>query len=100
MEIRDIPDDWKKASVTPIYTKVPKEHPGNYRAISLSSVPEKVMGRVVLETIASQMKQVIGKANTFTKGKSCQTDLVTFHNKVTLSVDIRRAVHVVYLAFS
>ncbi|KAK4814877.1 hypothetical protein QYF61_027906, partial [Mycteria americana] len=78
-----------------------KEHPGNYGPISLTSVPGKVMEQVCLETTASQMKQVIGKRQCrFTKGKSYQTDLVTFYNKVTLSVDMRRAVDVVYLAFS
>ncbi|KAK4806811.1 hypothetical protein QYF61_005607 [Mycteria americana] len=39
----DIPDDWKRANVIPIYKKGPKEDPGNYRPISLASVPEKVM---------------------------------------------------------
>ena len=39
----DIPEDWKKANVTPIYKEGLKEDPGNYRPISLTSIPEKVM---------------------------------------------------------
>jgi len=47
------------------------------------------------------MKQVIGKSqHRFTTGKSFQTDLVTFESKVTLSVDVRRAADIVYMAFS
>lgn len=34
------------------------------------------------------------------KGKSCLTNLITFYNKITGSVDERRAVDVVYLNFS
>lgn len=34
------------------------------------------------------------------KGKYCLTNLITFYNKITDSVDDRRAVGVVYLNFS
>ncbi|KAK4816859.1 hypothetical protein QYF61_023992 [Mycteria americana] len=39
----DIPEDWKKANVTPIYKKGLKEDRGNYRLISHTSVPGKVV---------------------------------------------------------
>ncbi|KAK4811082.1 hypothetical protein QYF61_016368 [Mycteria americana] len=67
----------------------------------ITSIPRKVMKQVLLETITSQMKQVTGKSqHRFTKGKSCQTNLITFYNKITSSVDIGSAVDVVYLNFS
>ena len=39
----DVPEDWRKANVTPIYKKGSREDPGNYRPISLTSIPGKVM---------------------------------------------------------
>ncbi|GAB0209556.1 mitochondrial enolase superfamily member 1 [Grus japonensis] len=84
----DIPEDWKKANVTPIYKKGLKEDPGNYRPISLTSVPGKVMERILLGAITSQMKHVTGKSQHEFKGKSCLTNLITFYNKVTCSVDV------------
>ncbi|RMC18227.1 hypothetical protein DUI87_05108 [Hirundo rustica rustica] len=38
----EVPDDWKLANVTSIHKKVGKEDPGNYRPVSLTSVPAKV----------------------------------------------------------
>ena len=44
----DVPEDWRKANVTPIYQKSSREDPGNYRPISLTSIPGKVMERILL----------------------------------------------------
>ncbi|GAB0204113.1 mitochondrial enolase superfamily member 1 [Grus japonensis] len=47
------------------------------------------------------MKHMTGKSqHGFTTGKSCLTNLITFYNKVTCSVDVGQAVDIVYLDFS
>ncbi len=39
-----VPTDWKSAVVTPIHKKGKRTSPGNYRPVSLTSIPCKVLG--------------------------------------------------------
>jgi len=36
----EVPGDWKKGNIAPIFEKGRKENPGNYRPVSLTSVLE------------------------------------------------------------
>jgi len=47
----EVPVDWRLVNVTPIYKKGRKENLGNYRAISLTAVPGKVMEQIILSAI-------------------------------------------------
>ncbi|GAB0209020.1 mitochondrial enolase superfamily member 1 [Grus japonensis] len=55
--IGDIPVDWRLANdVTPIHKKGRKENLGNYRPVSLSSVPGKVTEQIILSTITRHVQ--------------------------------------------
>ncbi|GAB0209468.1 mitochondrial enolase superfamily member 1 [Grus japonensis] len=99
----EVPEDWRKANVTPVFKKGKKEDPGNYRPVRFTSIPGKVMEQLILGVINKHVEEkvVIGSGqHGFTKGKSCLTNLIAFYDGMTGWVDERRAVDVVYLDFS
>ncbi|KFW88624.1 hypothetical protein N305_04990, partial [Manacus vitellinus] len=52
----EVPDDWKLANVIPIHKKGCKEDPKNYRPVSLTSVPGKVMEQIILSAITQHLQ--------------------------------------------
>ena len=100
---REMPGDWRIASVTPVFKRCKKADLGNYRLLSLTSIPRKMMEQLVLDTLPKPLgeKKVIRRSqHGSTKGKSCLTNLTTFSAVITGWVDGGGAVDVVCLDFS
>ena len=96
----EVSEDWRLADVTPIYKKGCKEDPGNYRPVSLTLVPGKVMEQIILCEITQHVCGVQGirpSQHGFMKGMLCLTNLISFYDCVTRLVDEGEAVDVVYL---
>lgn len=103
LETGDIPEEWKKANVTPIFKKGTKGDPGNYRPVSLTSVPCKILETIVKDRIVQHLienKLIKNSQHGFMPGKSCATNLVTFMDNITQAVDDGCAVDIFYLDFA
>lgn len=79
-------------NITPIFQKIKKEDPGNYRPISLTSVLSKIIDQIFLETIVRHMenREVIDDSqHGFTTGRSCLTNLAFYSGLTTLVVQLK-----------
>ena len=81
----EVPAAWKLANLIPIYKKGMREDPGNYRPVSLISVPGKIMEKIILGATERHLQNnaiIRHSQHGFPKGKSCLTNLVSFYDKV------------------
>ncbi|KAJ7414954.1 RNA-directed DNA polymerase from mobile element jockey-like [Pitangus sulphuratus] len=102
-ESREVPAEWKLESIVLIFKKGKNEDPRNYRPVSLTSVPGKVMERIIVGRIETHLKgnTVIGHSQHGFRGrKSCLSSLISFYDKVTHLTDQGKPIDVIFLDFS
>uniref|UniRef100_A0A670KF32 Reverse transcriptase domain-containing protein n=1 Tax=Podarcis muralis TaxID=64176 RepID=A0A670KF32_PODMU len=99
----EVPADWRRANVVPIFKKGKRENPNNYRPVSLTSIPGKILEQIIKQTVCEHLERnavITNSQHGFLKNKSCQTYLILFFDRITSLVDEGNAVDVVYLDFS
>ena len=99
----DVPEDWRRANVTPIYKKGPKADAANYRPVSLTSVCCKLMESIIKDKITHHLesKDLLNPSqHGFRSGRSCCTNLIEFMDRVTAAADAGEPMDVVFLDFA
>ena len=100
---KKIPDDWKLASVTPIYKrKGDKRTPSSYRPISLTSIASRIMESIVKDSIQEYLSLnnfLSSKQFGFLGGKSTVLQLLTVINDLTKNLDNGCVTDVIFCDF-
>ena len=95
-----IPNEWKLASVVPVHKKDEKGSVENYRPISLTSLIIKVFERCIRKELLNSCEQLIDpRQHDFTNAKSCTTQMVPFTYDLTLTLNNKSKVDVIYFDF-
>ena len=102
MSVGAVPVIWKSAVITPLFKKGVAGDVSNYRPISLTCVPCKVMERIISHEIYQHLvdNNILHPAqHGFLKGHSTNTNLLESFNDWTLSLQYKHYVNVVYIDF-
>ena len=102
IELGQLPVDWKMAKITPIFKKGSKKIAGNYRPVSLTSQPCKVLERIIRRHVVDYLEynNLLSKQqHGFTRKKSCQTNLLETLEQWTNALDEGFSLDVVYLDY-
>jgi hypothetical protein len=103
MEHGTLPDDWRRAFVSPIFKKGSRHLPENYRPISLTAILCKIMERFVRDKLVTHLldKKLLSKKQYgFIMGRSTTTQLLYYLDEVTNITAGGGVVDSIYLDFS
>ena len=98
----EVPDDWKKALVSPIFKKGVKADPANYRPISLTCLCCNVLEHIVLSHMAKHLSShnILDAKHGFRERLSTVTQLITSVHDWATIIEHRGQTDVVLLNFS
>jgi hypothetical protein len=103
LETGKVRGDWKQAVVIPIFKKGSKREAGNYRPVSLTSIPCKILESIIKDSIMNHLvsqELINNNQHGFMPGRSCTTNLLTFLEKATAAKDSGKPMDTIYLNFS
>ncbi len=102
MEVSELPINWKRANVIPIFKKGQKSKPGNYRPVSLTVIACKIMEKLVRDEIIDHMTQnglLTDAQYGFRSGRSCALQLLEVLEDWTAQIDAGLPVDCIYLDY-
>lgn len=98
-----LPDDWRNANVSPIFKKGNRSDPSNYRPVSLTSIPCKLLEHIIHSNMMKHFENhnvLNDEQHGFRKGRSCETQLSLTVNDLAKILDKQGQADVIIMDFS
>ena len=98
-----LPVEWLNALIVPIYKKSVRNDPLNYRPISLTSVPCKVLEKIIVQHLLEFLESnslLSPHQFGFRSGHSTNDQLIVTYNDITGFIDSRLVVDLVFFDYS
>ena len=86
----EIPKEWTLTNISPLFKKGDRSLACNYRPVSLTCVPCKLLKHIVCSNIMAHLdehKHLSDKQHAFRKWHSCETQLATVVNDLAKILD-------------
>ena len=99
---RILPQEWKRANITPLFKRGSRSEPGNYRLTSLTSYLGKILQAIIKDDILHHLtvhSLINDSQHGFLAKRSCLTNLLEILEYVTKAVDHGKPVDVIYPDF-
>ncbi|KAL8606268.1 hypothetical protein ACOMHN_039804 [Nucella lapillus] len=102
LEDGQVPQDWRTATVSPIFKKGSRLQPCNYRPVSLTCILCKVMEKLIRENVIKHLDEnvlISRQQHGFVQGRSCVTQLLDVMDAWTEILDAGGSVDIIYMDF-
>ena len=102
-DLNHVPHNWLKAIIVPVFKKGVAGQLSDYRPISLTCVPNKILERVLVRAIHAHLCNnniLHSSQHGFCKGRSTTTNLLESFNDWTMTILSKEQHVVVYVDFS
>ena len=98
-----LPEDWRRANISPVFKKGDRTKASNYRPVSLTSICSKVLEHILHSNISDHLDQynvLCEEQHGFRSKHSCESQLVQTIHDLALALDNRKQTDVVIMDFS
>ena len=103
LDTGQVPSDWRNANVAPIFKKGEHYDPANYRPVSLTSIPCKILEHVIVSALMSHLEKeniLRTEQHGFRKYRSCETQLLNFTDELFTTIEKGNQADVIIMDFA